>query len=412
MNYNEALCYVHQIPRFVRPLGLEKLSGLLGLLENPQNDLKYVHIAGTNGKGSTSAMTAEILMRAGLRVGLFTSPFIEVFNERIRINGRMIDDDTLAHYITRVAEVMEENDMGVSEFAFITAVAFCYFRDMECDIVVLEVGMGGKLDATNIIPAPECSVITSIGFDHTEYLGDTLEEIAKEKCGIIKTGSCVVSAPNSAVQTTIRECAKAVGEDVVFCATAEKTPTGAIYKGIEYALGLKGSYQAENMAVAIEVINSLGRRGYDIPCEALREGLENTQWMARYEFVTPDIVIDGGHNLDGVNALYESLIKEGREITLVLAMCADKDHNECVKKLVPVAKQVITTEAKIPRALSAEELMAECEAVGVRCEAIVDIKTAIEKAVAISNGGLVCICGSLYLAGEARGLIREMHKAE
>ncbi|MEE0410341.1 MAG: Mur ligase family protein, partial [Clostridia bacterium] len=169
MNYTEAIDYVHAIPKFVRPLGNEKLSGLLDLLGNPQNKLKFVHVAGTNGKGSVCTMTAEILKRAGYKTGLFTSPFIVVFNERIRINGEMIDNDTLAEYITKVSEIMQKNDVQVSEFAFITAVAMKYFADCDCDIVVLETGMGGRLDATNIIPTPECAVLTSISLDHTQY---------------------------------------------------------------------------------------------------------------------------------------------------------------------------------------------------------------------------------------------------
>lgn len=402
MDYLNALDYVHRIPRFVRPLGNEKLGGLLGLLGNPQNDLKFIHVAGTNGKGSVCAMTAEILKYAGYKTGLFTSPFIEVFNERIRINGEMIDNDTLADYITRVREVMENNDMQVSEFAFITAVAFLYFRDMQCDIVVLETGMGGRLDATNIITTPICCALTSISLDHTAYLGDTLEEIAKEKCGIIKEGVPVVTAPNEAVIDIIRAEAKKMKAPLVVAGRPAVKDNGISYLGFDFELGLRGEYQRENAAVAIEIIYA---SGVWTILDDLENGLKNVKWQARYEFITPDIIIDGGHNPDGVRMLKKSLIKEGRPITLVMGMCADKDYKECILDLAPVAEKVIATEVDFARALKAEDIKAVCDSVNVSCEVERDIKTAIEKAV--ETGNLVCICGSLYLAGEARGVFRE-----
>ena len=399
MNYCESLNYVHHIPRFVRPLGNEKLGGLLRLLGDPQDDLKFIHVAGTNGKGSVCAMTAEILKNAGYKTGLFTSPFIEVFNERIRVDGKMIDDETLAEYITRVADVMESNALGVSEFAFITAVAFLYFKETNCDIVVLETGMGGRLDATNIIKTPVCCALTSISLDHTAYLGDTIEEIAREKCGIIKEGVPIVTAPNEKVIDIIR-------------AEAEKMSAllkvGDIKKSLEYFVALKGEYQKENTAVVIEIINTLKDSGYSISENNIREGLENVKWQARYEFITPDIIIDGGHNPDGVRMLKKSLVKEGRDITLVMGMCADKDYKECVADIVPIAKKVIATELKMERALKADDIKAVCDISGIPCEIERVIKAAIEKA--IKTGNLVCICGSLYLAGEARVLLKEMLK--
>lgn len=395
MDYLNALDYVHRIPRFVRPLGNEKLGGLLRLLGNPQDDLKFIHVAGTNGKGSVCAMTAEILVNAGYKTGLFTSPFIEVFNERIRVNGEMIEDDTLAKYITRVADVMETNDMQVSEFAFITAVAFLYFKDMECDIVVLETGMGGRLDATNIITTPICCALTSISLDHTAYLGDTLEEIAREKCGIIKEGVTVVTAPNEAVIDIIKAEAEKMNAPLRV-GDAKLSPV--------YPVALKGEYQRENMAVAIEIINVLINAGFNINEENIREGFKNVKWQGRYEFITPDIIIDGGHNPDGVRMLKKSLLKENRSITLVMAMCADKSYKECIEDIVPIAQNVIATEIAMDRALKAEEIKTVCDGVGISCEIERDVKKAIEKAIA--TGNLVCICGSLYLAGEARGIVK------
>lgn len=396
MDYLNALDYVHRIPKFVRPLGNEKLGGLLRLLGNPQEKLKYIHVAGTNGKGSVCAMTAEILKRAGYKTGLFTSPFIEVFNERIRIDGEMIADDTLAKYVTYVADVMEKNDMQVSEFAFITAVAFCCFCDEACDIVVLETGMGGRLDATNIITTPVCCALTSISLDHTAYLGDTLEEIAKEKCGIIKKGVPVVTAQNNKVIDIIACEAKKMEAPLTI---------GEVKKSWQYPVALKGEYQKENMAVVIEIINALTNSGFNIEERHIREGFMNVKWQARYEFITPDIIIDGGHNPDGVRMLKKSLVKEKRDITLVMAMCEDKSYKECIEDIVPVAKNVIATEFKMDRALRAEDIKYVCDSEGVNCEIEKDVKRALEKA--ITTGNLVCVCGSLYLAGEARKIIKQ-----
>lgn len=412
MNYKEAIDYVHAIPKFVRPLGNEKLSGLLDFLGNPQNELKFIHVAGTNGKGSVSTMTAGILERAGYKTGLFTSPFIEVFNERIRINGEMISDDILAEYITNVSEIMQKNDMQVSEFAFITAVAMKYFADYNCDIVVLETGMGGRLDATNIIPTPECAVLTSISLDHTQYLGETIEEIATEKCGIIKQGGYVVSAPNTAVCHIIENEAEKMSAELVVCDTSQKTKGGFIYKDTEYSLGLGGVYQAENASVVVEIINILKNKGYDISETAIRDGFKNAVWQARYEFVTPDIVIDGGHNRDGIRVLKESLKTENRPVTLVITMMRDKDYEECISDIISIAERVIATELDMPRALKAEEIKNICDKNGVPCVVTNNVKSAIETAIKTADGNLICICGSLYLAGEAKSVIKSIYKGE
>ena len=408
LNYTEAIEYVHAIPKFVRPLGNEKLSGLLDLLGNPQNKLKFIHVAGTNGKGSVSTMTSEILKRAGYKTGLFTSPFIEVFNERIRIDGEMIVDDTLAEYITNTSEIMQKNDMQVSEFAFITAVAMKYFADTECDIVVLETGMGGKLDATNIISSPECAVLTSISLDHTQFLGDTIEEIALEKCGIIKEGSVVVSAPNTAVRHIIENEARAKSAELIVCDASQKTAGGFLYKGREYRLSLGGVYQAENASVVLEVVNILRKKGYNISQEAMCDGFMNTVWQARYEFVTPDVVIDGAHNKDGIRVLKESLKAEKRPVTLVITMMRDKDYEECIADIISIADNVIATELDMPRALKSDEIKMVCDKRGIDCIVTNNVKSAIETALKMTKENLICICGSLYLAGEAKKVLKNL----
>lgn len=408
MNYNEAIEFVHSIPKFIRPLGNENLGALLGAMGDPQNKLRFIHVAGTNGKGSVCAMAAEVLKRAGYKTGLFTSPFIEIFNERIRIDGIMIADDVLARYVTETAKLMESAGCGVSEFAFITAVAMKYFADNKCDIVVLETGMGGRLDATNIIPVPEAAVITAIGMDHMQYLGNTIEEIAAEKCGIIKNGGTVISAPNERVRKIIEEAAEKAGAELIVCDKAERKPGSVIYKTWGYHLSLKGAYQAENAAVVIELVRALRNKGYKISEQTLIDGLKNTSWKARYEFVSPDIVIDGGHNIDGIRALKASLVEENRKIILVMAMMQDKSYELCIHTIAPAAELVIATELDMERSLECGEIKRVCDNAGVRCIAEPDIETAINIAIEYRGSSLVCICGSLYLAGEAEKILKDM----
>lgn len=406
MNYSDSIKFIHSIPKFVRPLGNEKLGRLLEAMGNPQEKLKFIHVAGTNGKGSVCAMTAEILKRSGYKTGLFTSPFIEVFNERIRVNGEMIDDDILAEYVTKTAEIMEKEDAQVSEFAFITAVAFKYFYDMECDIVVLETGMGGRLDATNIIPVPVAAAITSIGLDHQQYLGDTISEIAAEKAGIIKENVTAVSAPNELAADVLKAHVESVGAELIFCSKPKKMWGSLVYKTRGYELGLKGEYQLENAAVVLELIDVLRRKGYDIPASAVVDGLKYTKWKARYEFVSPDIVIDGGHNIDGIRMLKRSLEAENRDIILVMAMMKDKSCDICVHTIAPIAKKIIATEIRSERCLGSEALKKLCDNTGVECVAICDTERAIDEAIKDAGNSLICICGSLYLAGEAEKILK------
>lgn len=402
MNYNEALSYIHQIPKFRRPLGNENLSKLLKAMGNPQDGLKFIHVAGTNGKGSTSAMIAEILKQSGYKTGLFTSPFIEVFNERMRIDGINISNSDLSVYTERVKNAMEQNNAPVSEFAFVTAAAFLYFYEKQCDFVVLEVGMGGKLDATNVISESLVSVICKIGFDHTQYLGNTLEEIALEKCGIIRRGGTVVSYTNGSLNSLIKDYAKKMGAELIFAENAEGEKNGFIYKGKKYPLSLKGAYQPQNAAVALEVIDVLRKKGVNITDNDVLEGLKTVRWAARFEFVADNVIIDGGHNIDGIKALKKSLLDLNREIVLVTAMMADKDFEACIREIAPIAKTVVATEVDMPRCLDADIIGDIVR--GMNKDVIVntDIDAALKIAVNAAKGGVVCVCGSLFLAGEAR----------
>lgn len=403
MTYEEALSYIHGIPKFRRPLGNEQLENLLGALGNPHKKLKFIHIAGTNGKGSCAAMTAEILKNAGIKTGMFTSPFIVRFNERVQINGEEIGDGELAEYTERVKKAMEENKAYVSEFAFITAAAFLYFYEKQCEVVVLEVGMGGRLDATNVIENSIVSVLMSISLDHTAYLGETVEEIALEKCGIIKENGTVAVYPNPEVTDIIEaECAKHGAELIV-----AKAPTvcdgGFLYNGKEYSLALKGSYQPQNAAVVLEIIEVLRKKGYAISENDVKKGLASAKWQARFEYVRENVVIDGAHNPDGIAALKKSLADTEKDIVLVLAMMADKNYEECICDISKIAKFTVATEVDIPRALKAEEIGAVLGKNGAEYSVVPNVKDAVGEAVRISgNNGIVCVCGSLYLAGEVK----------
>ncbi len=402
MKYKKALEFVHSIPKFRRPLGNANLRRLLECLEAPQDKLKFIHIAGTNGKGSTAAMIASVLREQGYKTGLFTSPYIEKFNERIQINNVCISNETLSEYIWFVKDTMEKSNAPVSEFAFITAAALLYFANAKCDYVVLETGMGGKYDATNVIENSVVSVITPIGLDHMQYLGNTIEEIAEEKCGIIKKYGTVISAPNKeAMERIAAECSR-MNARLTVVAPAEKTEGGIIYKNRKYPLSLQGDYQRINAAVALEAIFAMQRQGIEISDDAIDKGFENVKWKARFEFVRDNVIIDGAHNIDAMRALTKSLRGLHKNVIAVTAMMEDKAYKECIREISGAARTVIATELDMPRCLKAETLG---EVSGVSCRILVesDLEKAIELALfEAEDEEIICICGSLYLAGEAR----------
>ncbi|MBQ7573097.1 MAG: bifunctional folylpolyglutamate synthase/dihydrofolate synthase [Clostridia bacterium] len=405
MTYNEAISYIHSIPKFVRPLGNENLGRLLNALGNPHSKLEYIHIAGTNGKGSVCAMLSSILTAQGYRTGMFTSPFIEVFNERIQINNENIPDTDLVLYTERVKTAMEENGYFVSEFAFICAVAFLYFYEQKCEYVVLETGMGGRLDATNIIKAPLACVLTSIGLDHMEYLGDTIEEITLEKCGIIKQGAVVISEQNKAICEIIEESAKNLGNECIFTSDAKKTENGFIYKGTEYQMPLLGEYQKDNGAAVIETVLALRKCGVEISDTAVKNGLKSVKWPIRFEFVRDNVIIDGGHNPDGIKALKKSLM--GKHYGVVIAMMQDKAVDESVKMIADGAEFVIATQIPIPRCKSAEEFARIDKNIIIEP----DFKRAIDLGLdKIKDDTLLCICGSLYFGAEAKKYLKYSKK--
>ena len=359
-------------------LGLSRMVDLLERLGRPQDDLRFVHVAGTNGKGSVCAYLASVLQAAGYKVGLFTSPFILCFEERIRVNGESIRAEELARAVQAVRPAAEavEADTGdhPTEFELMAAVAFEHFRAVGCDIVVLEVGLGGRLDATNVIDASEASVICRIGLDHTDLLGDTVAAIAGEKAGIVKPGCPVASWPQEREAMAIIEAVAAErGCELVvpdFSQLAVEPLAGAAlrrfsWQGQEFETRLLGSYQPFNAALALETVRVLRGRGWDIPEEAEVAGVASARWPGRFEMVaaSPLTIVDGGHNPQGAEALAASLAdllgEEGRgSVDFALGVLADKDYPAMVRAVAPWARSFSVYAPTSPRALSADELAA------------------------------------------------------
>ena len=406
-------------------LGLSRMVDLLERLGRPQDELRFMHVAGTNGKGSVCAYVASVLQAAGYKVGLFTSPFILCFEERIRVNGENIRAEELARAVQAVRPAAEavEADTGdhPTEFELRAAVAFEHFRAMGCDIVVLEVGLGGRLDATNVIDASEASVICRIGLDHTDLLGDTVAAIAGEKAGIVKPGCPVASWPQEREAMAIIEAVAAErGCELVvpdFSQLAVEPLAGAAlrrfsWQGQEFETRLLGSYQPFNAALALETVRVLRGRGWDIPEEAEVAGIASARWPGRFEMVaaSPLTIVDGGHNPQGAEALAASLAdllgEEGRgSVDFALGVLADKDYRAMVRAVAPWARSFSVYAPRSPRALAAEELAAcvrevmveegRADAVPVRvCSAPADALSAARAAA--GPEGCAVAFGTLY----------------
>lgn len=395
-----AVEYIQSIPPFTYPLGNDNLKKLLVSLGSPEKELKIIHIAGTNGKGSVAAMLGEILKNQGYCTGVFTSPYLIEFNERIRLNGVNISDSELLSYTRKIKTAMEKEDAFVSQFAFILACALLYYKDKKAQYVILEAGMGGRLDATNVIEESLVSVITSIGLDHTDYLGNTIEEIAREKAGIIKRNGTVVSYRNeeSAINVIWKK-SNEMNADLFIADKAESIKDGAVINGVKYELGLKGSFQANNAAVAVKVVEALKNKGVEISDVAFYNGLSKCKWRARFEKVRENVIVDGGHNPDGIKAMINSITQIPGEKLAVVAMMEDKDTDECMKLISKAFDKVIVTELKMPRCIKAEKLK---EKLSSKAEVVIakDLYSAFLEAENFMDGTAV-ICGSIYLAGEA-----------
>lgn len=415
MTYEQALSFIHSSSMFGAKPGLERTARLLHTLGDPQNKLRFVHVAGTNGKGSTCAMLESILRAAGYKTGLFTSPYLQRFNERIRVNGKSISDDALAAAAEKVA--CAAGDDKYTEFELDTALGMEYFAAQKCDIVVLEVGLGGRLDPTNIIDHPECAVITNIGLDHTSILGDTVEKIAAEKAGIIKQGCSVAmyQPENEGVEDIVAGICRSKGASLRIADFDELELLSDGLEGQEFCycddrplfLPLLGDHQLRNTAVALEAVEILKERGWRIKDEAVEEGLSRVKWPARFELVSasPAVIIDGGHNVQCAETIRENLeyyFPECRRV-LLLGIMADKDVDGFLETLAPAGDIFVCVAPDSPRALPARELAKKLGGAGKPVFVCQDIPGGIKTAVdAAGPDGMVCAAGSLYMAGDLR----------
>ncbi|MCL2577391.1 MAG: bifunctional folylpolyglutamate synthase/dihydrofolate synthase [Defluviitaleaceae bacterium] len=367
MTLNQAMNFIYGTSWKGSVLGLSRIKELMRLLDDPQKKMKFIHIAGTNGKGSTAAMLASVLAESGYKTGLYTSPYIEKFNEMIQINGKYISGKE----IITLVEHLKKQQMSDSptEYEIITALAFLHFFWEKCDIVVLEVGMGGRLDSTNVIETPEVAVITAIGLDHMVQLGGTVEKIASEKAGIIKKDGLVVCHPQvDTVENVISEKCIEMNSSVIFAESdlimlAEAKLDGQIfsYKGHDnLKIPLLGEHQLRNAAVVIETVGILRSRGWDIPKSALENGLRKTKWLCRFQVIQkePLLIIDVAHNPQGMQVTLETLKKicNGKKPIFIFGVLSDKDYEKMVELLIPHAKKFYLVTPKSSRALPAVEL--------------------------------------------------------
>ncbi len=416
-SYSQAIDFFKNMPHFIPPKdgGAKKdffsLDGeimLLEKLDRPQDKLKYVHIAGTNGKGSTTSYLASILNEASVITGAFTSPFLYRYNEMFKVNGEDISDADFADVFSEIKPAYDElkaDGIYVSEYEFLTVMAFLYFIKKGCEIVLLEVSMGGRMDTTNVIPAPLVSVITPISYDHMTILGNTLTEIATEKAGIIKSGTAVVSATQEPeVQTVLRDACQSVNAPLDFVEPAQIISRDihgqkfTVSDGSQYATTMLGTYQIDNAAVAIAAARKLTEKGYHITDETIRKGIANTKWFGRFTLLSdnPSVVIDGGHNRQGAKVLRESLEAyfPGKRVTFVLGILADKEVDVIIDALAPVMKKCYTVAVPNPRTMEPKALARMIQERGIEAEPL-DSKSTIEDIKKQSE--VVCLAGSLYL---------------
>lgn len=413
----EAIKYLNDCHWATWKLGLSRTKDLLHLLGDPQKNLKFVHIAGTNGKGSTCAMTESVLRHAGYKTGMFPSPYIERFNERIQVDCEEIPDTDLARITGIVADAADSMEDHPRHFELVTAIGMMWFAEQNCDIVVLEVGMGGAFDSTNVIDPPEAAVICNIGLDHTQYLGNTVEEIAETKGGIIKPGSPVVLYDNiPSVCSVIEKIADEKEDRVYYARDVVMEPVSSSLKGQtfiadgnEYTLSLLGKHQLQNAKVVLKITEALRDRGWDIPEIAVKEGLLAARWPARFELLNNDpvFILDGGHNPQCAEAMAESVSEylPGKKVTFLIGMLADKDYSMTLDIIAPYASEFVCLTPESERALPAEELAKMIVSKGFKAEPCSSTTEGIEKA--YSKGNPVVAFGSLYMAGSIRKMFHD-----
>ncbi|MEW6616502.1 MAG: folylpolyglutamate synthase/dihydrofolate synthase family protein [Thermodesulfobacteriota bacterium] len=420
-SYNKSIEYLYALQASGIKLGLANISRLLDLLNNPQKELKSIHVGGTNGKGSVAAMISSILDKAGLRVGLYTSPHLVNFTERIKVNNREISESRVAELTDIVYQKIEGTDLArdITFFEFTTAIAFLYFQEQDIDFAVLEVGMGGRFDSTNVVN-PLVSVITNVSMDHQQYLGKTIHEITMEKAGIIKRGGIVITGVTQpSVFASIQEkCLQdgaalyRVGRDL----KGKKMADGRFnYSGLKsrysgLRLNLLGRHQIANAVTALGAIEVLKEKGVEIEDEAIYKGLESTYWPGRLEIVGRDplIVLDCAHNPAGIKTLRDA-ISDGtfsfNRLLLVLGIMMDKDFRAIISRLVPLADKVVLAAPKMDRSASPPVLYEEVKKYHKEAEMVDDVKKAVSLAISLAKReDMVCVTGSIFTVGEAREL--------
>ena len=445
MDWNKAIALLHGANWKHTKIGLERMRDFMHALGDPQEKLRYVHIAGTNGKGSACVMTQSILTAAGFRTGLYISPHLDQFNERLSIDGQMISDADLRRLSARVRAAAETLGEEPTDFEMITAMAFCWFEEQHCDLVVLEVGMGGRLDATNVISSPEVCAIMHIGLDHTEFLGDTVEKVATEKAGILKPGAdCVLYHQLPGVMDVVQKrfadvnpdaAARLIITDPAAFTARARTIDGQVFdyrKRRNLRIQLLGNYQMENAMAVLDIIDCLQRRGFGISEDAIqrgasavqapegepkpgisedaiRIGLARASWPGRFELLSraPLLIVDGAHNPNGVEALVDTIRAyfPDQKINFVMGVMKDKDYHTMLRLIAPYAARFITELPDAHRALRPEALKSEIRAYfDGPVETADSVTAAVQRAMEIAKGTeAITICfGSLYQVAEIR----------
>lgn len=422
MTYSAAVEFLYRLQKHGIKLGLDQIQALLARLGEPQQRYRVIHIAGTNGKGSTAAMTAAILQSSGYRVGLYTSPHLVDFRERIRVNGAMISERAVTDLTERLRSLISA-DLAPTFFEFTTAMALQHFADTEVDLAVLEVGMGGRFDATNVIE-PLASAITTIGLDHQEYLGHTIAAIAGEKAGVIKPGVPVVMGRLDRTAEMVIACVASdrhaplyrLGRDY---RVMGETTTDFMYEGLEWRFDrlscpLRGIHQMDNAACALALLEAAARSGLAVSGEAVRAGLRSVEWEGRLEVVDrgPTILLDGAHNPEAATVLAHYLATyrgdhPGARVVLVWGMMRDKDHRGFLAPLLPIIDELVLTQADMARAATVRELQASLGSLPVSIHAAPFPTDALARARRLASPtDLICVSGSLMLVGDMKAVLR------
>ena len=422
MNAEQAIAYIHSVCWKGSIPGLGRTQELLEKMGNPEKKLKFVHIAGTNGKGSTAAMTASILSKAGYRTGLYTSPYIYRFHERIQVDGVEISDEDLTEITEYVKPLADSMAQSPTEFELVCCIAFEYFYRKKCDIVVLEVGMGGAWDATNVIEVPEVAVITNIGLDHTEYLGDTVEKIAETKSGIFKPhGHGVVYRSTPSVEAVYeRVCAerdvslrKADFEGLVLKAHTLEGQVFDCGSRKNLVLPLLGDHQLHNASVVLSIADTLIGEGWKISEQNIYDGIRDVRWPGRFDIVCrkPLFIIDGGHNPQCIEALVKNIqdYLAGKKVIALTGVLADKDYADMYKPVMPLVDRFVCITPPNPRKLEAEQLARYLRQAGAQAQASESILDGVKQAMELAGKDGVVLCfGSLYSIGGIRDALKDL----